>query len=113
MLHIRQGFAVTFSALAMSLMAAPAMADSYIHATTTEQGYKVYPDHFRSEVTRAEVIAQAREAVAQGGSSRFTGQRYPATCQASGSSLTRQEVIQQLLEETPSQRASRLSSLSE
>lgn len=51
MLHIRQGFAVTFSALAMSLMAAPAMADSYIHATTTEQGYKVYPDHFRSEVT--------------------------------------------------------------
>jgi hypothetical protein len=113
MLHTRQAFAATLFAFAMNLIAAPAMADSYIHATATEQGYKVYPDHFRSEVTRAEVIAQAREAVTQGGSSRFADQRFPATYQASGSSLTRQEVIQQLLDETPSQRASRLRSLSE
>ncbi|MGU3629885.1 hypothetical protein [Comamonas sp. C24C] len=114
MFSIRQGFAVTISGLAMTLMAAPAVAGNYFHYSNIEQGYKVNPDHSRSDLARADVISQAADAVARGSSSKFTDNKYPASSVThSNSALTRQAVKQQLLDESPSQRVNRLSSLSE
>lgn len=64
---------------AMSVFAAAlltgnaAFANSYIHQTTTEKGYVTYPEHFKSERTRAEVQAEAAAFVKQGGSDAFRG----------------------------------------
>lgn len=86
----------------------PGMASAeYIHPANNEAGAIVHPEHFKSSTTRAKVIAEAEEAVRQGGTSRFNTGTYPAPAPQTGAGKTRQEVINELINETPAQREAR------
>ncbi|WP_280191497.1 DUF4148 domain-containing protein [Delftia sp. PS-11] len=94
------------AAAALALPGA-AMAAGYIHPANNEAGSTIHPSHFQSGKTRDQVRAEAAEAVRQGGSSRFNQGAYPAPAPQAGPGRTRQEVINELLQETPAQRDAR------
>ena len=100
----------SLAASAALVLPGVAMADSYWHPANNEAGVTTYPEHFRSSKTREQVKAEAAEAVRQGGSSRFNSGAYPADLSQTGGGKTRQEVINELLQETPEQREARLRS---
>ncbi len=94
------------AAAALALPGA-AMAAGYMHPATNETGVTVHPSHFQSGKTRAQVSAEAAAAVREGGPSRFNEGVYPAQAPQAGAGKTRQEVIDELLRETPAQRDAR------
>ncbi|WP_051303536.1 DUF4148 domain-containing protein [Comamonas composti] len=87
-----------------------AAADTYWHPANNEAGVKVYPEHFQSSKTRAQVRAETVEAMRNGGLSRFES-NYPAAAPSQPSTLTRQQVIDALRSETMEQREARLSAM--
>jgi hypothetical protein len=95
------------AASAALILPGTAMADSYWHPANNEAGVTTHPDHFRSSRTRAQVLAEAEAAVRQGGGSRFSASAYPADAPQAGGGRSRQEVIDELLAETPAQRDAR------
>lgn len=97
----------SLAASAALILPGAAMADSYWHPANNEAGVKTYPEHFRSSKTRDQVQAEAETAVRQGGASRFNASAYPADVPQVGSGKSRQEVIGELLKETPAQREAR------
>lgn len=97
---------MTLAALSMTAMNA-ASANGYIHSTNTEKGYVVYPEHFKSDKTREQVQAEAAELVKNGGADSFRGNKYPRANSAEASSKTRQQVIDELVNESPAQRKAR------
>lgn len=98
--------AATLLALGMPSMAA---ASSYWHPANNEAGFTTHPDHFKSSKTRAEVRAEATAAMQKnGGLSRFNANNYPAPIPESGPEKTRQQVIDELMNQTPAERAERL-----
>lgn len=89
-----------------------AAASGYWHPANNEAGFTTHPDHFKSSKTRAEVRAETEAAMRQqGGLSRFNSNSYPAPVQANGPGKTRQQVIDELVNETPAARAERESML--
>lgn len=98
------------AAAALALPGA-AMAAGYVHPANNEAGATIHPSHFQSSKTRAQVMADAAAAVREGGSSRFNQGVYPAQAQQAGAGKTRQEVINELLQETPAQRDARQRSM--
>jgi len=94
-------------------LALPGMASAaaYEHPANNEQGVTVHPEHFVSQKTRAQVKAETEAAVKQGGLSFGEGS-FPREIPHSGSSKTREQVIQELREESPSEREARLQSIS-
>lgn len=84
-----------------------AMAAGYMHPANNEAGVTIHPSHFQSNTTRAQVVAQAEAAVREGGSARFRNSAFPAPAPQTGAGKTRQEVINELLQETPAQRQER------
>ncbi|MDR0225799.1 MAG: DUF4148 domain-containing protein [Burkholderiaceae bacterium] len=84
-----------------------AMASGYIHPANNEAGATVHPSHFQSSTTRAQVIADAEAAVREGGSSRFNTGKYPAPKAQASQGKSRQDVINELMQETPAQREAR------
>lgn len=99
--------ALMVTAFALSASSA-ALASSYIHSTPTEQGYVAVPEHFRSDKTRAQVQAEAADFVRNGGHNAFQGNNYPPLPVAQSSGKTRQQVIDEYVNESPSQRQARL-----
>lgn len=98
-------------ALACAALLAPAMAsaDTYMHPANNERGVKVYPEHFKSDKTRAQATAEAEAAVrGQGGSSRFNGNAYPPEALQTAPGKTRQQVIDEYVNEPAQQRRERL-----
>lgn len=95
------------AASAALLLPGVASAAGYIHPATNEAGATVHPSHFQSNKTRAQVVADAETAVRQGGASRFNQGVYPAAPAQSGGAKTRQDVVNELLRETPAQRDAR------
>ncbi|MEX8193801.1 DUF4148 domain-containing protein [Comamonas guangdongensis] len=95
------------AASAALILPGAAMADSYWHPANNEAGVKTYPEHFRSSKTRGQVRAEAETALRQGGASRFNSGAYPADVPQAVSGRSRQEVVQELLNETPAQREAR------
>ncbi|WP_291586693.1 DUF4148 domain-containing protein [Comamonas sp. UBA7528] len=83
-----------------------AFASSYIHPKNSEAGYVTYPDHFRSDRTRAQVQAETAEFLKNGGPHVFRNSNYPVV-DTSPSNKTRQQVLDELLNETPEQRKAR------
>nr|WP_145914923.1 DUF4148 domain-containing protein [Comamonas thiooxydans] len=83
-----------------------AVADTYWHPTNNEAGVKAYPGHFKSSQTRDQVRAEAANAVRDGGDTRMRAGNYPAV-KSTGPEKTRQQVIDELTKETPSQRDAR------
>jgi hypothetical protein len=84
---------------------------AYEHPANNEQGVSVHPDHFVSQKTRAQVKAETEAAIKQGGLS-FGESSFPREIPRSGSGKTREHVIQELRDESPSEREARLQSIS-
>ena len=95
------------AASAALLLPGMASAAGYIHPANNEAGAVVHPEHFKSSKTPAQVTAEAEAAVRQGGTSRFNASVYPAPAPQTGAGKTRQEVINELTDETPAQRDAR------
>lgn len=102
--------AISFAALSITATSS-AFASGYIHPTNSETGYVTVPEHFKSDKTRAQVQAEAAEFVKQGGSANFNGNNYPAQDQTQTSNKTRQQVIDEYMNESPAQRKARLEML--
>lgn len=102
----------SLAASAALILPGAAMADNYWHPANNEAGVKTYPDHFRSSKTREQVRAEAAAAVREGGASRFNSSAYPAEQPQAGGGKTREEVVNELLTETPAQREARLRAIS-
>jgi hypothetical protein len=103
---------VTAAALLAAAFAFPGMAaaDTYWHPTNNEAGAKAYPEHFKSSKSREQVQAEAA-AAAREGASRFNSSNYPAPVQSTGPGKTRQQVLDELAQETPAQRNARQQAL--
>lgn len=101
----RTSLIAAVSVFAAALLAGnAAFANSYIHQTTTEKGYVTYPEHFKSERTRAEVQAEAAAFVKQGGSDAFRGGNFPPRDTSVASGKTREQVVNELRSQTPQER---------
>lgn len=106
----RNIFASFTAAAAMAtVMAMPgvATADTYWHPANNEAGVKTYPEHFKSTQSRDQVRAEAGEAVRKGGDNRLRAGNYPAAAKSQASEKTRQQVIDEVKNETPAQREAR------
>ena len=97
--------------LGCAALLAPALAsaDTYMHPANNERGVQVYPEHFKSDKTRAQVTSEAATvARSEGGLSRFNGNAYPPEPQQTGPGKTRQQVIDEYVNEPAQQRKERL-----
>ena len=86
----------------------PGMASAaYEHPANNEKGVIVHPEHFKSEKTREQVIAETKAAMQQGLLS-YGESNYPIRTPDAGPGKTREQVINELLSESPAERAARL-----
>lgn len=93
---------------AAATLSLPGIASAaYEHATNNEAGVIVHPEHFKSEKTRAQVQAEAEAATRQGRLS-YGENNYPRPVPSTGSGKTREEVFNQLRNESPAERSARL-----
>lgn len=108
-ISIYSALATVAAAITLALPATASAA--YEHPANNEQGVTVHPDHFVSQKTRAQVKAETEAAIKQGGLS-FGESSFPRESPRSGSSKTREQVIQELRDESPSQREARFRAIS-
>ena len=94
-----------FSLLAAVLVVpTAAQANSLWHPAPGDQGFTFHPDHSTSTKTRAEVLRELEQAKADG--SYFYLQRgLPVPMRFGGPGKTREEVIKELVNMTPQERA--------
>ena len=96
------------AATAVVALGLPGMASAaYEHPANNEKGVIVHPEHFKSEKTREQVIAEAKAAMQQGLLS-YGESNYPMPVPNVGPGKTRQEVINEMLNESPAERSERL-----
>lgn len=97
--------AILFPILSIAL-AAPtlALAESEMHLSRGEVGYTFYPNHVKSTKTTAQVMQELQEAKADG-SYQQSLENYPAPVKSVGPGKTRAEVLNELKNITPAERA--------
>lgn len=99
-------FSIAIAAASAAALSLPATASAeYLHPASGEASFIVHPEHFNSTRTRAQVAAEAAAAV-QAGSLASGNRAYPPT-RLTSSTKTRQQVIEELRNETPAERAAR------
>lgn len=99
------------SAAAAITFALPGMASAaYEHPANNEQGVVVYPEHFVSQTTRAQVKAETEAAMKQGRLS-YGESSFPTVIPKEGPSKTREQVIDEMRGEPPAVRDARLQSI--
>ena len=96
------------AATAVVALGLPGMASAaYEHPANNEQGVIVHPEHFKSDKTRAQVKAETEVAMRQGRLS-YGESNYPMPVPNVGPGKTRQQVINEMLNESPAERSERL-----
>ena len=96
------------AATAVVALGLPGMASAaYEHPANNEQGVIVHPEHFKSEKTRAQVKAETEVAMRQGRLS-YGESNYPMPVPNVGPGKTSQQVINEMLNESPAERSERL-----
>lgn len=105
-MNFRKHAALPLVALAMTLPVM-AQANSLYHPANNEAGYTVHPDHWKSTKTRAEVLAEL-EAARKDGTLALMQRNAPLPMKATGPSKTRQQVIDEMLNEPPELRRARM-----
>ncbi len=96
------------AATAVVALGLPGMASAaYEHPANNEKGVIVHPEHFKSEKTRAQVKAETEAAMRQGLLS-YGESNYPIRTPDVSSGKTREQVINELLSESPAERSARL-----
>ena len=96
------------AAAAVAALGLPGMVlAAYEHPANNEKGVIVHPEHFKSDKTRAQVKTEAEAAMQQGRLS-YGESNYPIRTPDAGPGKTRQQVIKELLSESPAERDARL-----
>lgn len=92
--------------LLAAIVVAPnaALADSLWHPADSESGFTFHPDHSTSTKTRAEVLRELEQAKADG-SYDYLQRGLPVPSRDTGPGKTRDEVIKELVNMTPEERA--------
>ena len=104
-MNFRKHAALPLVALAMTLPVV-AQANSVYHPAPGEPGFTEHPDHWKSTKTRAQVMAEL-EAARKDGTLALMQRNAPLPMKATGPGKTRQQVIAELLNESPEQRRAR------
>ncbi len=93
---------------ALSSLALPGLsqATSNYHAASGEAGFTYHPDHATNGKSRAEVLAEL-ETARKDGSLAFTQRGAPVPVKYAGPSKTRQQVIDEMRNESPAERRAR------
>lgn len=105
-MNFRKHAALPLVALAMSLPVL-AQANSLYHPATGEVGFTEHPDHWKSTNTPAQVMAEV-EAARKDGTLALMQRGAPLPIKNAGPSKTRQQVIDEMRNESPTQRQLRL-----
>lgn len=102
-------FAIT-TVTAIAAFAVPGLsqATSLYHATSDDIGYTYYPDHENGGKSRAEVLAELKAARKDGTLDLMQDGAPPLPIKHTGPAKTRQQVIAEMLSESPEQRRLRL-----
>ncbi|EPD41541.1 MULTISPECIES: DUF4148 domain-containing protein [Delftia] len=114
MTHRRPSLSSILStSIIVTALGLPGMASAeYWHPAYNEAGVIVHPQHFKSTKTRAQVRAEVRDAI-RAGTLRYGENSYPPPIVSKGPGKTRQEVINELINEPPEERAARMRLYSE
>lgn len=96
--------------LTSAVMPSLAAAGGYWHPANTQAGVTVHPDHFQSTKTREQVQSEAIDALRNGDMTHVSESGEPKVV-STGPTLTRQQVVNALLNETPQERAARVRAL--
>ncbi|GGH59192.1 hypothetical protein GCM10010975_20580 [Comamonas phosphati] len=99
------------SAAAVAVLAMPGIVSAaYEHSANNEQGVIFHPEHFVSQKTRNQVKAETLEAMKNGRLS-YGERSSPSFIPSTGSEKIREEVINELLHESPAAREARIHSI--
>ncbi|MCR5864579.1 DUF4148 domain-containing protein [Aquincola sp. J276] len=82
-------------------------ATSLYHAADGEAGFTYHPDHAKNGKTRAEVLAEL-DAARKDGTLAQMQRNAPVTVRSTGPGKTRQEVLNEMRNESPEARRERL-----
>lgn len=104
-MNFRKHAALPFVALALTLPVM-AQANSLYHPASGEAGFTEHLDHLKSTKTRAQVMAEL-EAARKDGTLALMQRNAPLPVKATGPGKTRQQVIAEMLNESPEQRRAR------
>lgn len=85
-------------------------ATSLYHSANTDAGYTYHPDHAKNGKTRAEVRAEV-DAARKDGTLALMQRNAPLPIKSTGPGKTRQEVIDEMRNESPEARRVRLESI--
>ena len=97
----------------VAALALPGMASAaYWHPANNEAGVIVHPEHSQSEKTRAQVKAEVQAAAQQGLLSYGEANAFPSQPNA-GPGKTREQVVMELVNESPAERDARMRLFSE
>ncbi|TBR76552.1 MAG: DUF4148 domain-containing protein [Burkholderiaceae bacterium] len=97
------------AAAAVAALGLPGLASAAGHPANDQAGVVVHPERFKSEKTREQVSAEAKAAMKQGRISYGEG-AYSVPALDAGPGKTRQQVVNELLNESPAERSARLNS---
>lgn len=105
-MNFRKHAALPLVALALTLPVV-AQANSLYHPAQGEVGFTEHLDHLKSTKTRAEVMAEL-EAARKNGTLALMQRNAPLPMKATGPGMSRQQVVAELLNESPEQRRLRM-----
>ncbi|MCK6374816.1 MAG: DUF4148 domain-containing protein [Zoogloea sp.] len=101
------------SVAVISTIALPGLsqANSVYHAANGEAGFTYHPEHLKSTKSRADVLAEI-EAARKDGTLALMQRGAPLPIRNAGPAKTRQQVIDEMLSESPEQRKARMELMS-
>lgn len=104
-MNFRKHASLPLVVLAMTLPVL-AQANAQYHPAVGEVGFTEHADHWSSTKTRAQVVAEV-EAARMDGTLALMMRGLPLPAKATGPAKTRQQVIAEMLNESPEQRRAR------
>ncbi len=107
-MNFRKPAALPSLAMALALgLPAFAQANSLYHPASGEIGFTEHADHWQSTKTRAQVLAEV-ETARKDGTLPLLMRGLPLPVKATGPAKTRQQVIAEMLNESPAERSARM-----
>ena len=105
-MNFRKHAALPFVALALTLPVM-AQATTQYHPAAGEVGFTEHADHWSSTKTRAQVVAEV-EAARKDGTLTLMQRNVPLPAKATSPAKTRQQVVDEMLNESTEQRRTRM-----